>query len=385
MRILLVGNFEPDRQQSMQRYAGWLLAALRARGVTAILIRPVALFSRLGKGPLGRGAIFKYLGYLDKYLVFPRQLRAAARQFDLVHICDHSNSMYLNAAAGVPAVITCHDVLAIRAAQGEFAATRTGWAGRRLQAWILRGLRSAKNVICVSHKTADDLARLTGEVGVAQAGTRIEVILNPLNWHYQPQPDMQEELRDRLGLPEGQKYFLHVGGNQWYKNRTAVVRIFAELAGMAEFEAAKLVMAGKPLPPSLRELIAQLGLTDRVIEALDTANEELEALYSSALALVFPSLEEGFGWPIAEAQACGCPVAVTNRPPMTEVAGDAAIFIDPEDPAGAAQLVRDGLARREELRQAGFLNVARFDEAKIADAYCAAYASMLGAGRFPAT
>ena len=372
MRILLVGNYEPDQQQSMTRYAQWLLASLKARGATVLLMRPVPWFSRLAMGPLRKAAVIKYLGYLDKYLIFPRQLKSAAKQFDLVHICDHSNSMYLQSTAGAPTVITCHDVLAIRAAQGEFAATKTGWSGRLLQSWILRGLKRAQNVICVSEKTKADLTRLTGETG-----GRIEVVFNPLNWGYKPQAGMPQALRSLLGLAAGEPYFLHVGGNQWYKNRPAVARIFREMAAMPEFASSKLVMAGKPLPASLKTWIDGSELTDRVIAVTGTSNEELEALYSHALALIFPSLEEGFGWPIAEAQACGCPVATTGRPPMTEVAGDAAILFDPEDAVSAAEAIREGLTHREALRAAGFRNVERFAEAKIVGEYQDFYASVL--------
>jgi glycosyltransferase involved in cell wall biosynthesis len=373
LRILLVGNYEPDQQQSMQRYAHWLLSALKARGVTVLLIRPVPFFSRLAMGPLRRQAVIKYLGYLDKYLIFPKQLKTAAKQFDLVHICDHSNSMYVKSTAGTPNVITCHDVLAIRSAKGEFAATSTGWSGRMLQSWILRGLKQARNIICVSRKTESDLLRLTGNTGA-----NVGVVLNPLNWPYKPQPGIPSALLSRLGLAPGEPYFLHVGGNQWYKNRPAVVKIFRELATMPEFKAAKLIMAGKPLPAALQAEIGSLGLADRVLPITGTSNEELEALYSNAVALIFPSLEEGFGWPIAEAQACGCPVATSARAPMTEVAGDAAIFFGPADPTGAANAILSGLKNRKELIAAGLRNVTRFEEGKIVEEYRAFYTQILG-------
>ena len=81
------------------------------------------------------------------------------------------------------------------------------------------------------------------------------------------------------------------------------------------------------------------GLRDRVIELTNITNEDLRALYSKATALLFPSLREGFGWPIIEAQACGCPVFTSDRVPMTEVGGDAAIYLDPTDPRPAPRLL----------------------------------------------
>ena len=102
-----------------------------------------------------------------------------------------------------------------------------------------------------------------------------------------------------------------------------------------------LVFAGEPLSDELRSLARQLGVSDRVVEVPDATSELLEALYNCATALLFPSTFEGFGWPIAEAHACGCPVICTDREPMTEVAGMPALIHDVEDEAGfAADLLR---------------------------------------------
>jgi glycosyltransferase involved in cell wall biosynthesis len=364
MRILLVGNYEPDAQQSMSRYAEWLESTLCERGHSVTMAKPQPLFSRMAR----TGALGKYFGYLDKFLLFPSKLSRLARSHDLVHVLDHSNSMYLHSAGSTPSLITCHDVLAIRAARGEFPQSPTGWPGRLLQRWILSGLRGASNVVCVSSKTAGDLKRLTGETGAD-----LRVVYNPLNWGYRPGAVLSDELRSRLGLSAGEPYLLHVGGNQWYKNRVGAIRIFARLAERQEFANLRLILVGKPWAAEMRAAVAEEGLGGRVIEAVGLGNEELQALYGNALALLFPSLEEGFGWPVLEAQACGCPVITTGRPPMSEVAGDAAIFIDPADPKDAAEKIAQGLEGRVALREAGFRNLARFDEQAIADQYCAFY------------
>jgi len=374
MRILLVANYEPDGQESMLRYAVWLERTLKARGHQITVAKPQAFFS-LPTRSLG---LKKYLGYLDKFLLFPSRLRRLARSHDLVHVLDHSNSMYLHTVRQKPNLITCHDVLAIRAARGEFPQAHTGWSGRLLQRWILSGLRGARHVLCVSGKTASDLKVLIETSG--KAGTKsaeLRVIYNALNWSYRPGAALPEHLASRLGLRSGERYFLHVGGSQWYKNRAGVLRIFARLAEMDEFSTTRLVLAGKPLTAELRKTIREERLEDRVIEAVDATNEELQALYGNALALLFPSLEEGFGWPILEAQACGCAVIATNRPPMTEVAGEAAILIDPADPEAAATAIAMGLLGREQLCAAGFKNMERFSGEAIADQYCAFYRAIL--------
>lgn len=152
-----MANYEPDGQESMLRYAVWLERTLKARGHQITVTEPQAFFSHLAWSP----GLRKYAGYLDKFLLFPLRMRRLARSHDLVHVLDHSNSMYLRTVRRKPNLITCHDVLAIRAARGEFPQAHTGWSGRLLQRWILSGLREARHVLCVSGKTASDLKALS--------------------------------------------------------------------------------------------------------------------------------------------------------------------------------------------------------------------------------
>ena len=370
MRILLVGNYEPDGLKSMRCYTDWVERVLKSAGCQVTVIRAQPFFSRLAR----RRGLKKYLGYLDKFLLFPPRLRRAANQHDLVHVLDHSNSMYLRAVRGKPNLITCHDVLAIREARGDFPGSTMGWSGKLLQRWILSGLKGARHILCVSEKSASDLKSVTGETGAD-----VRVVYNTLNWSYGPGAAIPADLAARLGISSRESYLLQVGGNGWYKNRTGVMRIFARLAELEEFSTAKLIMAGSAWTPAMRSVVREERLEGRVIEAVDVSNEELQALYCNALALLFPSLEEGFGWPIIEAQACGCPVIATGRPPMSEVAGEGgAILIDPGDTQGAADAIAAGLKQRETLCAAGFSNLKRFDEATIVEKYLAFYESILG-------
>ena len=86
-------------------------------------------------------------------------------------------------------------------------------------------------------------------------------------------------------------------------------------------------------------LLLQIIFELSVIEVVEPSDEDLRSLYSGAAALLFPSLYEGFGWPLIEAQSCGCPVITSNRSPMTEVAGSAALYIDPANESAAAALI----------------------------------------------
>ena len=377
MRILLVGNFIPDAQQSMQRYAQWLENSLSDLGHTVAVVRPTPRFSRLSRIP----SISKYLGYIDKFLIFPGTLRRLSRHYDLVHILDHSNSMYISAVAGKPNLITCHDVLAIRSAHGDFPQSRTGWSGRLLQRAILSGLCQAPRILCVSSKTAQDLTRLIAAFG-RKVEPELRVVFNPLNWNYHPVEERDPEMDRRLGLLPGTKYLLHVGGNQWYKNRLGVLHLFAAFRNhwMARNMAGeiRLLMVGKSFTEPMREFVKSRSLTDSIAEMQGVSNTDLQYLYSHAQALIFPSLEEGFGWPLLEAQACGCPVVTSSLEPMSEVVGNAAVLINvASDPQLESLKIFDAIEHRQALRIAGFANLQRFAQQTILDQYLACYQSAL--------
>jgi glycosyltransferase involved in cell wall biosynthesis len=348
----------------MRLYADWVKKMAENRGHDVTVIRPTPFFAKMSHRP----AIRKNLGYLDKFILFPPRLARASKGYDLVHVVDHSNSMYLRFVSGKHKLITCHDLLAIRAARGEFAQVRVGWTGRLLQRWILSGLRVAEYAVCVSEKTARDLKRLTEH---NYPETRI--IHHSLNCDYSPGASQSERVMKMVGLREGQPYLIHVGGNSWYKNRLGVLEIFAHFAAMPENAAYKLVMVGFPWTSEMVNFVRENGLTGRATEAVGIGPSELRELYCNASALLFPSLEEGFGWPVLEAQACGCLVITSGRPPMTEVAGEAAIFIDPNETTRAAQAMSAGIRNGDALRAAGLRNLERFTEAKVAAQYMEFY------------
>ena len=356
LRVLLVGNYLYDRQESMLRFADALFYGLQAAvGIEVELIRPEAFFGRLKPGGTGLG---KWLGYLDKFLVFPWTLKRQAARFDLVHLCDHSNAHYTRYLSGVPHLITCNDLLAIRSALGEFPQNRTGWTGRILQRLILSGLKQARRITCISEATRRDLLRIAG-----LPETRVDVTYMGLNYPYSPV----------AAQTQGAPYLLHVGGDQWYKNRDGVLAIYAELRGIHGKNPPDLILVGPPLsnPPPGVQSLSGIG------------NEPLRSLYSGAELVLFPSLEEGFGWPILEAQACGCRVVTTGKPPMTEVGGDAAFYLDdPTDIPASARLVFNVLTQEPHLRRsavhAGLKNAARFSTEKMIAQYRALYEEIAG-------
>jgi glycosyltransferase involved in cell wall biosynthesis len=312
----------------------------------------------------------KWLAYLDKFIVFPRALRRNVAWADVVHICDHSNAMYVNALGGKPHVVTCHDLLAVRGALGENTdcpATRTG---KLLQRWILRSLARAQMVACVSSATRADLLRLAGQ-GM-EPRSRVVMLGVVLALRRIDNSAAQQQLAETCGLRPGRRFLLNVGSNLKRKNRDGALRIFKRVAAELDCD---LVFAGEPLNAELKQLKGDIGLNGNVIEVPRPSDAVLKALYSHAFALLYPTKFEGFGWPAIEAQACGCPVVASKSTSLPEVIGDAGLLRSPEDEEGFAQdvlaLMREEL--RRELIARGFANVKRFTPERMVNDYVALY------------
>ena len=376
MKVLLVTNYGPDRQESMQRFGRMLAEGLPPLGIEPIVISPLPRLTKLTPGYRYAGWP-KYLGYVDKFFLFPRFLRREIRRHrpDVVHIIDHANSVYARAAGKRPVIATCHDLLQIRAARGEIPQQHLGWSGRMFQRWILRQIAQVKDLVYVSRKTGDDLHRL-----IPRKRDRMHLIHAGLNYPYAKMPEESavqriEALSPNAGLGNRNEFYLNVGGGQWYKNRPGLLKIYAELRRQ-QIPAPLLVMIGKPLSSSDAALAVELGVADHVRHFSNVSNEDLAAFYSLARGLIFPSWEEGFGWPIAEAQACGCPVFTSNRAPMTEVGGPAAVYFDPANPVDAASRIL--AARKEEaaLRARGLLRAERWTARRMLGSYAKLYRTL---------
>jgi glycosyltransferase involved in cell wall biosynthesis len=220
----------------------------------------------------------------------------------------------------------------------------------------------ASHILAVSEATKADLVASYGtppeKITVAYHGC--DETLIPIR-----DPARIAATKTRYGIAGD--YFLYLGTLQPRKNLARIVAAFASVESKAT-----LVLAGQHgwLYGDLFNQVHHLGLGNRVLFPGYVHDEDKAALLSGALAFVFPSLYEGFGLPVLEAQACGCPVITSTTSSLPEVtAEDAALFVDPQNSAAIAtamQRTADDPTLRETLVERGFINVRRFSWATCA-------------------
>ncbi|MBO9372782.1 MAG: glycosyltransferase family 4 protein [Chloroflexus sp.] len=225
---------------------------------------------------------------------------------------------------------------------------------RYLSTAVPRSLQRADLIVVDSKATASDLGRLYGI-----PNRRIRLLYPAVDTRFRPIPTAEAQaVRQRLGLPE--HFLLFVGTLEPRKNLVRLLQAFTLL--QSEHPDLHLLIAGKRgwLYDDIFATVEQCHLRDRVHFLDFVADEDLPALYNLARAFVYPSLYEGFGFPVLEALACGTPVVTTKVSSLPEVTGSAAVFVDPLDPEDIAAGIRTALSNPMPLRTAGPQHAASF-------------------------
>lgn len=339
----------------MRAYADVLLQALstHAPDIDARLVE-------LDRKPPG-GAFARRLNTL----ALPLRARVLGLSTDVWHVLDGSRAYVASGLRAAPIVITAHDIIPRLQQVGRFPdAPESGAAARLLWRRNGRAMRAASVLVCDSQCTRRDVEAEFGAAG------EVQVVALPLR------PSLSSLASRASAEVREPGLVLHIGNNGFYKRREQALRIFARLdRGVAR----RLAMLGPPPSASMRSLAQALGIGAAVTWVEDASDETLANWYSRASVLVFPSLYEGYGWPVLEAMAFGLPVVSSNAGSLPEVAGDAAPCLAPDDIDGFARevdaLLRDpALARGRAdagLARAGQFNLENFARA-MASAYRAA-------------
>ena len=265
--------------------------------------------------------------------------RAVSRE-DLDVMFFPSVYSYYPVLARLPVVVAFHDTIAERHSDVVFPSRTTRWAW---QAKVAVARRQARVLVTVSDWSRRSLADYFGT-----PADQIHVIPEA------PSPVFRESAARtaqpdcliRGGWQPGRAYFIYVGGFNPHKNLHRLVGAFARAAAEHPASDVGLLMVGDFAGDNfhadvdaLRGEIERLGITSRVLFPGFVPDDELRALYTDALALVIPSLEEGFGLPAVEAAVCGTPCIATTHSPLPELLSGGGLFVAPTDESALADAV----------------------------------------------
>lgn len=287
----------------------------------------------------------------------------------------HANQIDLFHATFIPPpvspigyVLTLHDLTTFQ--NPEFYHPLIRW---RLNRAISRGLKKARRIVCVSGCVRDMVSEAFGI-----SSNRLAVVHHGVSDEFRPIP--LDEARDVLLQEYGinGRYLLFVGQMKARKNIIRILEAFAQFHHETRSEI-NLALVGRRghTADGIDEALARLQIKKNVIELGHVKTSHLPALYSAAEMLVFPSLFEGFGFPVIEAMACNTPVITSNVSALPEVAGDGALLVDPlsvQDIAGAIYGLYSDARLRQSLREKGLARAKHFSWARAAQETIAAYA-----------
>jgi len=216
-------------------------------------------------------------------------------------------------------------------------------------------MENADKIIAVSQSTKEDILRLYPWI----PPERIAVIYNSVSLHDAVSGIPYELLAKKYALDVRPKeYFLHVGFRNGYKNFELILRLLEQDPSCRDWV---FVCVGGEKDDIYPEIIATKGLSRNFRFLGFVPDEELVTLYRNAIALVYPSLYEGFGLPILEAMANECPVVCSNTSSLPEVAGEAAIYFNPYSTESLKEAVVELLRRdRKEVIEKGLENARKF-------------------------
>lgn len=282
-------------------------------------------------------------------------------------------SLYSPPICPAPLVFTMHDVSPLT--RPDFFAPGVF---RRLNPLVRKGLKRARVIVCVSR---DAMASTALETGIDI--NRMRVIPHGVSPRFAPIPRAmaRAQVQEKIGIQD--EYILYVGKIMSRKNIVRMIEAYAQFI-TATGAKTQLVLAGKRLydTSDVDAAIIRHGLEGRVIELGYVEDDILPALYAAASSFIYATLWEGFGLPLLEAMACGTPVISSNLTSIPEIAGGAALLVDPYQ----VDQIADAMIRlhrepdlRDALIQAGYERSKQFNWANTArltiESYEAAAAS----------
>lgn len=301
----------------------------------------------------------RWLNILWQRLRLPVPVQIVTGSLDLFH----SPDFVLPPVGRTPAILTVHDLSFMRVPECFVP----GFCSYLEQA-VSRAVRRAKRILADSESTRRDLIELLGV-----QPERVTVLYPGVEARFRPvhEPKILDRVRTDYGLPE--HFVLGLGTLQPRKNFVGLIEAFALLLAHSQYDVnlLHLVIVGDKgwLAEDVPATVARLGLGERVHLVGFVQDVDLPVLYSLASVFAFPTLYEGFGFPVLEAMACGTPVVAADNSSIPEAVGDAGMLVPANDPTALARALNSLLSEsavRNRMVAAGLKQACKFTWSKSA-------------------
>lgn len=318
LRLGVICDYVEERWPSMDLFGDMLVETLREQYASAIgaeQLRP-SIRRRFSRIPGCAGLFWNADRLWNRFFDYPAWLARRAEEFDLFHLVDHSYGQLLRELPDGRTVVTCHDIDTFRCILEPEFDPRPRWF-RSMAQRSLRGFLRAAQVICVSSFTRAKLLEYR-----LFPPEKISVIPPGVDPAFLRRESPDGLLPDALpAWPDN--YLLHVGSTIRRKRIDILLRVFARV--VRNFPDIKLMRVGG-LTAEQSRLAHELGVVDKIVTVSNLSKDQLANVYRNALTVLQTSDAEGFGLPVIEAMACGCPVVASDIPPLREAGGDTAEY-----------------------------------------------------------